>query len=132
MIKREANAQVIWGRYISANPTFYGNFELKQSQTDTIPWQRWSKGSDAHQLEELVSAEQVGYYWKHSDIDPRQKPFDCANHKPSPSFLVIWWNLHKKFTVIRIGDFLAEKIHSTEKSLSYTKACEIAERIVKV
>lgn len=132
MIKHEARAQQIWSQYISANPTFYGNFELKQSQTDTIPWKRWEKKSDAHQLEELVKAEQSGYYWKHSDADPRAKPFDCANHKPADSYLVIYWELHKQFTVIRIGDFLAERAYSTEKSISYSKAKQIAYKIINV
>lgn len=144
MIKHEAKAQSIWGQYISTmhaefingtrkfEDVLWNNGELKQSQTDTIPWKRWNKKSDAHQLEELQKAELYGYYWKHSDADPRQKPFDCGLHMPAPSYIVIYWELHKQFTVIRIGDFLVERAYSTEKSISYLKAKEIAFKIINI
>lgn len=133
MKKHEANkAQPKWNKYIECNTTFYGNFEVKYCATNTIPWSRWKQPSDARQLENLVDAQNKGFYWKYSDMDIRQKKFDCSNHKPADGYLCIYWNLHKRFTVIRIGDFLVEKLYSTEKSLSYVKACDIAERIVNV
>lgn len=136
MIKREAIAQTKWTHYmqarIQAGDPYYGNFEPKQTITDKIYWKRFDNKTEQHQIESLVTGMNIGIYHKISDADPRQKPFDCFMSKPANGYFCIWWNLHKKFTVIRIGDFLAEKINSTEKSLSYTKACEIAERIVMV
>lgn len=132
MTKHEAKAQTKWSNYINANPEFYGNFELKQSQTLSIPWSRFNKPTERRQINSLLIAQERGYYWKHSDADPRLKPFDCSNVKPAQGYIVIWWKVMKMFTVIDIDNFVAYMQISKEKSLSFQEAIKVSSKNVQL
>lgn len=103
----------------------YGNFELKQTTTDSI---LFSCLRDV-QKKGLPKMEENGLAFKWSDADPREKPCDFLSIPPLPSYVVIKYP--GVFCMIRVDDFLEEeKKDIKKKSLSVTRAKHIAERSV--
>lgn len=124
-MKREANFQEIFGQYIQKKGLI-GNFELKQTMENSI---NWNDARLMRQCESLLAAESKGYYWKHSDADPREKLFDCSNIPPIAGFVVIKYP--KLFCIIPVKDFMDEKGRSERSSLTSERAIEIARVVVR-
>ena len=124
MKKVEAKFNTVFSKYI-LETGFFCNYELKQTPEDIIYWKVFETPRVKRQLYKLVAAIDNGYHWKHSDADPREKPFDGSFNPPNRGVVGILYGKHNKFVIIGIGEFLAEKLYSKEKSLSFTKACEI-------
>lgn len=123
MIKREANFNVVFGRYLRATGMI-GAFELKITKGNSIAFSALKD----HQEHGLLAAQISGFIWKLSDADPREKPFDCISTGTIPSYIVI--KFPKMFCIIKIEAWIKERNHSTVKSLSLDRAKNIAMRIV--
>ena len=127
MIKREAKAQVIWGRYVR-ELKLYGAFELKQTTKQYI---NFNEVKD-HQIEGLLAVQSGGFVWKLSDLDIREKPFDMISTQAMYGYVVIYYSQYKTFVMITIFNFVNEKENSLKKSLYFNKACEIADMIIEL
>jgi hypothetical protein len=124
MIKREAKLQTQFTSFLKQKK-LQGYYELKHSTTDAILF----SSVEAHQVQALLNASLHGLVWKISDSDPRTKPFDCFCAPPMRSYVVIRF----KSGVVAVGvdEFIAEKITSGEKKLTYEKAKQIAAFSIK-
>jgi len=120
MKKREASFQTVFGNYIKVKGLI-GNFELKQTTEDYL---NFNDKRLIRQCESLLSASAYGYFWKHSDSDQREKPFDCSNIPPLPGFIVIKYP--KFFCIIYVEKFMLEKQNSKRESLTSQRAMELA------
>jgi len=118
-MKREANFQTLFGQYVRKKK-LYGNFELKQTTTSSLPVT--IKGTLKRQTESLVTAQESGLFWKHSDADPREKPCDCSFIPPVDGYMVIKYP--GQFSIINVYDFISES--KRVKSLTKKRAEEIA------
>lgn len=127
MIKREAKAQVAWGRYVR-ELKLYGAFELKQTTTDSLPF----SAVEEHQIDGLLAVQSGGFVWKLSDLDIREKPFDMISTQALYGYVVIYYSQHRTFVMITIFDFVNEKEKSLKKSISFDRAVEIADLIVEL
>lgn len=116
MKKREAKHQILIPKILESLNLFC-NYELKQTTTNRLAFSKTEK----HQLESLVSAQNAGYHWKHSDQDQRVKPFDGSRVPPIPGYMIIKYP--KGFVFIKILEFLKEMENS--KSLTFERALEI-------
>lgn len=122
MNKHEASFQTIFGRYLKARKRkIHGHFELKQTRTDSIPFSCVKE----HQENGLYAAQRESFFWKHSDQDERQKPFDCSYVPPLTTYVVIKYALSRKFYIITYTWFLKEKEESKRKSLTEERAKKI-------
>ncbi len=125
-MKREANFQsTTFGKYVVAKGMF-GNFELKQTTEDSIDF---NDDRLKRQCDSLLAAQEKGYFWKHSDADQREKPFDCSNVPPVTGYLVIKYP--DFFCFIEIDVFMKESQDSKRRSLTSKRAKEIACQIVR-
>lgn len=120
MKKREADFQTVFGSYLKKKK-MPGNYELKQTRTNTYAFSTDRKRLE-RQADSLMAAQQEGYYWKHSDADPREKICDCSYVQPQDGYIVIKYP--GQFSIINVYDFQSEKKRS--KSLSRSRAEEIA------
>lgn len=118
MKHREADFQTIFGKYIRIKK-LYGNFELKRTSTDKLLLSEVKP----HQLAGLLAAQENGFFWKLSDADPRQKPFDCSFSPPCDSWIVIRYP--GVFFIILATCFAEECKDPNKKSISKQRAREI-------
>lgn len=125
MIKREADFQIIFNKYLRAlreqGKPLCGNFELKQTTTDRIDYSEVKP----HQVDGLLAAEKKGFVWKYSDEDSRQKPFDCSSNPPLVGWVVLKYP--GVFYGITIKDFLEHKKSSKDKSITSGECDKIAQ-----
>lgn len=120
-MRREAKKQITVGHIIKSLG-LYCNYEVKQTTKEYLN----IKQVEDKQIKALLSGEVSGIHWKYSDQDQRIKPFDGSNNPPLPGYIIIKYP--KAFTLIRVQKFLDET--KELKSLSFSKASEIAEYIV--
>ena len=94
-------------------------FELKQTQTDSIPF------SDVkpHQVDALLAVREGNFVWKIPDAG-FQNPFDSFSMYNEQAFVVIFYP--KSFELIPINGFLLERERSKRKSLTYERARAIS------
>ena len=127
MKKLEAAFQTEFKKILENNPDLFPSsaaFELKKTDGGTFNVKDWCK-KQPHQLRSLLQAKSSsGIYFKLSDLDPREKPFDCILMRNCPSYLVIWWNKHNDFTMIASNNLLPYK----EKSITYNEAQRLHEQ----
>lgn len=119
MKKREANFQTIFNQYLRKK-RLVGFFELKDAKGDSLPFSAVKE----HQLSGLISASNMGFVWKLSDEDSRQKPFDCFYASPANGYVVIKYG--KVFYIILAQTFELERDLSTRKSLTKQRAKELS------
>jgi hypothetical protein len=122
-MKREANITPLIEKFLKQNK-IYCNYEVKQTTTDSIPF---SNVPD-HQINSLIAAQEEGISHKYSDADPRIKPCDGSNNPPLPGYIIIKYP--KAFVLITVNNFIHARIANRKKSLTFEKACDIAEKIV--
>ncbi len=126
MKKQEAKWQTIFNHYLKEmreKGEMFGYFELKQATKKSLPFSQ----IEIHQYDGLQATEKSGMTWKFSDDDGRQKPCDCANLPPLPSYIVI--KFPDAYYIIRIREIVKLR---EEGSISITleQAKEVAEKIV--
>lgn len=125
MIKREANFQTVFNKYLK-DADIVGHFELKKTTKNRIPF----KCVKEHQIEGLIAAAESGFVWKYSDQDQREKPFDCSSMPPMSGYIVI--KFPGAFYLIDVLDFVFERDHSIDKSLTKARAEVICTKYVKL
>lgn len=121
MKKREASFQTEFNKYLRAKK-LYGVFELKQTTTNYFLFD----AVKPHQVDGLLAAQDYGFVWKLSDMDIREKPFDCMNVPPVPGYVVIKYP--GAFFIITIIAFLNAKERNRNKNRR-TLSKEVAEQI---
>lgn len=123
MKKREALHTPKIEKYFKSTG-YYCNWEIKQTTTESFPYDKLPD----HQIHSLLAAQEEGYTWKHSDLDPRVKPFDGSTIPPLKGVVVIKYP--KAFVIITINNFLYKRDQSKRKSLTYQEAKDIADKII--
>ena len=120
--KREANFTTHFKKWLETHPMESAVFELKQSQTDSMPFNAVKE----HQINALKCATIPGAYllYKIPDDSRGQKPCDLVYFNDARAFVVIKYP--QGFVGITIFNFIAEREISTRKSLLYSRAVDIA------
>lgn len=127
MKKREADFGTLFRHWLKANPIISAAFELKQTKKGCIPF---AEVKD-HQLEALQAAQsKQGILYKAPDDSMGIKPFDYFYLRNSLAFVVIKYP--KFFVLIEVDEFIKEKKKSDRKSLTESKAKEIASLTVQL
>jgi len=125
MVKHEAAFQTQFGKWVKYNWQKSTLFELKYSETETLPF----AAVKAHQIQNLLNAKHRKVFWKISDFSPEQKPADCFLIARAQGYLVIAYapkeDKNDTFIMIDIDDFVKEMNTSTRKSLTLTRARQI-------
>lgn len=105
MIKREAQFQVHFGRWVKENADQFGEssgFELKYEKNNTFNVKQWLSKSP-HQARSLLECQTPqGVFHKISDMSAGMKPFDCFLLKEATGYLVIYWEKQRDFTINKI------------------------------
>lgn len=121
MIKREANFTLLFRHWIKKHPQMSGAYELKQSQTESIPFSVLKE----HQEDALLAAKSnSGLLYKAPDDSRGIKPFDLFYLRNCRACVVIKYP--KTFEIIDIETWVLEKSKSTRKSLTSARAREIS------
>lgn len=128
MKKHEASFTILFRHYLMANPMPYScAFELKDTRSnDSIPF----SAAEDHQLDALLAVKwgKKGLLYKAPDDSRNIKPFDLFYLINSPGFIVIKYP--SLFVIIDVETFVEEKKRSKRKSLTSSRAKEIAWRVV--
>ena len=93
-------------------------WEPKVTKGGTFNIKQWRLKQPHQYLRLRDAAGEKGVFWKISDADPRQKPWDCFFVANVPAYLVIWFDKYKRFFLI--------PHHQIPKqlSVSYDYCCE--------
>jgi len=125
MKKKEQKWNTIFNQYLRQRK-IYGFFELKQTDTDSIPFDCL----EPSQARGLPACHNNGLVWKFSDQDQREKPCDCVSIPPLDAFVVI--KFPDGFYVIRYFTFELEASNNIRKSLTKERAGEICEILIHI
>lgn len=120
MNKREAAFQTRFNKWLREHYKGSGVFELKQTQTESIPFVSVKE----HQLLGLLSAKHGTLVHKISDQTQGYKPFDSFILRNTPAFIVIKYP--QGFVIIDVDIFISEATKSERKSLTYERAKAIS------
>ena len=123
MRKKEANFQTTFNHWLKAVYKKTGAYELKQTQTDSLPF------SDVkpHQIEALLAVRHGTFVFKIPDAG-FQNPYDCYSMHEEPAYVVIKYP--KFFCLISIDNFVAESKASKRRSLTSQRASEISVKVI--
>ncbi len=125
-IRREAQFGLYFRHWLKANPMPSAAFELKQTTTNSIPF----NAVQDHQIDALLAVKsRKGILYKIPDDSRGIKPFDYFCLSSSYAFVVI--KFPAGFVIIDCETFLMEKKRSKSKSLSWMRAQDIAIIVVK-
>lgn len=122
-MKREANFQTTFNHYLKSVHKKTGAFELKQTKTNSIAFDLVVP----HQEQALLNVKNGTFVYKIPDMG-FQNPFDCFCMVNEDAFVVIKYP--DFFCMIDINDWVQEKKISDRKSLTSTRAKEIATIVV--
>ena len=122
---KEKDFQIIFSHWLKNVYKKTGAFELKQTKTDSLPF------SDVkpHQIEALQNVRHNTFVYKIPDLG-LQNPFDCYCMTEQPAFVVIAYK-GKGFVLITIDIFVLENKNSKRRSLTWSRACDIAFKVIK-
>lgn len=123
MKKREANFQTMFNHYVKSVHKKTGAFELKQTKGSSLPF----ASVMPHQVSALNQAKNGVMVFKIPDCG-YQNPFDGFCLANVPAYVVIKYP--DFFCMIDIDDWKNEDKMSIRRSLTATRAKEIAEIIV--
>lgn len=129
MRKREADFGKVFRHYLRTRSLLFdaAAFELKQTTTSRLPFDAVAE----HQIDALEAASgPTGLLYKAPDDSRGVKPFDYFWLRRQEAFVVIKYP--GIFHIIKIRDFLEEKKRSKWKSLTETRAGQIAVWSVKI
>lgn len=119
MKKREASFQTQFNLWLREHYEGSGAFELKQTQTDSIPFSAVKE----HQIAGLLASKHGTLIYKIPDETRSFKPFDSFILRNTPAFVVIKYP--QGFVIIDVDIFVQESTTSTRKSLTYSRALEL-------
>ena len=123
--KREAKFTLQFRHWLKKNPMMSGAFELKQSITNSLPFSAVRE----HQVDALLATNSdKGLLWKIPDDSISSKPYDLFYLRNAGAWVVIKYP--DCFCIININLFLEEKTCSLRKSLTSSRAKEIATVVV--
>lgn len=126
MIKREAKFQTLFRHWLRANPRFTAAFELKQTRTDSIPF----NAVEEHQIDALLAVRNKSLLYKIPDDSRGVKPFDMVYLKDAHGMIVIKYPHF--FVIIDVFQFVKERDLSLRKSLTEDRARAIALEVVEL
>lgn len=120
MKKREADFGLRFRSWVKSMDLTSAAFELKQTPGLSLPFNALQE----HQEYALVAAKTKGILYKAPDDSRGVKPFDYFYIKSGLAFVVIQYKVGA--VAIDIDKFVAERERSLRKSLTYSRATEIA------
>jgi len=121
MKKREADFGLLFRHWIRANPRYSAAFELKQTTTNSFPFNEVKD----HQIEWLQAANSdKGMLYKIPDDSRGIKPFDYVYLRKAGALIFIKYP--GCFHGISVENFIYEKERSIRKSLTEARARDIA------
>lgn len=123
-MKREAEFQTTFNHWLKAIYKENGVFELKQTQTNSIAFNKVVP----HQVQALLRTQEGHLIYKIPDGSFTQSPYDCISLCNIQAFVVIRYPGF--FCLINIRDWINEKERSDRRSLAMNRAREIATTIV--
>jgi hypothetical protein len=124
-MKREANFNTTFNHWIKEVYKKTGAFELKQTQGDSLPF----SDVKAHQIAALEASKWGCLVYKIPDVG-YQNPFDCFSLSNVPSYVVIYYQKHHFFCLVDVETFVLESQRNSKKSLSYSRAKDIAQTVI--
>ena len=124
-MKREANFNTYFNKWLKNVYKKTGAFELKQTKTNSIAF----NAVVPHQVDSLWYAKNGVLVYKIPDAG-FQNPFDCFCMTCTPAYVVIKYP--EFFCLIDIDDWINEVERSDRKSLTSERAKEIATTIVSL
>ncbi len=125
MIKREARFTILFRHYLKAHPMGCAAFELKQTQTNSIPFSDVKE----HQIDALMAVKRKGLLYKISDTSYDKKPFDMFFLK-GDAWVVIRYP--SCFVIISAWTWDWESKRSERRSLTSERAREIAYKTIEL
>lgn len=112
--------------WLKANPMYSFVWEAKQTTEDSIPF----SAVEEHQIDFLLAAKsKTGLNYKFSDESRGTKPFDGIYCREMPAYLII--KFPKMFCLIDVETFVAESKKSKRRSLTSSRAADIAVKVVQ-
>jgi len=125
-MRREANFQTYFRHWLKENPMLSGAFELKQTITSSIPFASVKE----HQVNALLASKsKTGILYKVGDDSIGAKPFDFFYLSKAFAWVVIKYPT--AFFIIDIETFVLESKRSVRRSLTYTRAKDIAIKVIQ-
>lgn len=118
-MKHEANFQTTFNHWLKNVYKHTGAFELKQTKTDTLPFNAVVE----HQRQALLATRHSTFVYKIPDLG-LQNPYDCFCMTEMPAYVVLRYP--KFFCLIPIDIFLLEEQRSKRKSLVGSRAKELS------
>lgn len=115
MQKREANFQTTFNHWLKNVYKHTGAFELKQTKTDTLPFNAVVE----HQRQALLATRHSTFVYKIPDLG-LQNPYDCYCMTEMPAYIVI--KFKSGVAIIPIDTFLLAEKRSKRKSLTWLEA----------
>ena len=123
-MKKEANFQTKFNHWLKNVWKKTGAFELKQCES-SLPF----SSVVPHQIDALMAVRHSTFVYKIIDAG-YQNPFDCFCLTEQPAYVVISFK-GKGFVLIAIDTFVLESKRSKRRSLTWTRAVDIATIVVK-
>ncbi len=115
----EAKCQVRFNHWVKNVFKKTAAFELKQTQTDSIPFSALAE----HQEQALLAVREGVFVWKIPDAG-YQNPFDSFCMTNTQAYVVVFYP--QSFELIPINGWILERERSTRKSLTYERAKAIS------
>ena len=125
MKKREAQFTLLFRAWLKSKPFHSATLELKQTQSDSIPF----NAVKPHQIHALLASQsERGLLYKIPDDSRGIKPCDMVYLQNVTGYVVIKYP--KLFVLIKVDSFIKEQESSPRKSLTVTRACEMAYKVI--
>jgi penicillin-binding protein-related factor A (putative recombinase) len=134
---KEKDIQTLFSKVINE----VGVYELKLAKRSSMPYNQVAD----HQIEALLSASnETGLFHKITDMPwgttnkfrfTKPKPFDCFFFRNTPAYVGICYykpRQKKEVFCISIANFIKSKEEDSRKSITETRAREIADFVVNV
>lgn len=122
-MKREANFNSLFNKWVKNVYRKTAAFELKQTTTDSLPFSALQE----HQAQALLQARWETFVFKIHDAG-YQNPFDAFSLSGVPAYVVIKYP--DFFCLIDIETFMLESKRSKRRSLTSFRAQEIASKVI--
>lgn len=120
---KERSFQTTFSHWLKSVHKQTGAFELKVAKNESLPFSAVAP----HQLQALEQVRYGVFVFKIPDCG-FQNGFDCFSMVRQPAWIVIKYT--KFFCLISIDVFLLEKDRSKRKSLTASRAVEIASEVI--